>query len=85
MKRAGCVVLLLASMLVIIGVAGASDREAINEVSANAYLAIATVSGCFSAFGLYLEDAREKRSGYWQEVHRRIRDDRGGCDSEDEG
>lgn len=53
-------VLILASIITLVGVAGASDNEAINIIKADALCALACIATGIGLFGLWLEDAREK-------------------------
>lgn len=56
-------VLIMASIITLVGVAGASDNETINIVKADALCALAVVATGIGLFGLWLEDAREKNKG----------------------
>lgn len=63
MKRGLYMVLILASIIMLIGVAGASDNEAINIIKADALCALSCIATGIGLFGLWLEDAREKNKG----------------------
>lgn len=63
MKRGLYMVLILVSIIGLIGVAGASDNEAISLIKADALCALAVIATGIGLFGLWLEDAREKNKG----------------------
>lgn len=63
MKRGLYMVLIMASIIALVGVAGASDNEAIDIVKADALCALAVIATGIGLFGLWLEDAREKNKG----------------------
>ena len=63
MKRGLYMVLIMASIILLVGVAGASDNEAINIIRADALCALACIATGIGLFGLWLEDARENNKG----------------------
>ncbi len=62
MKRGVYGTIVIAAVIVLIGVAGASDNEAINIIKADALCAISLAMVGIGLFGLYLEDARERNN-----------------------
>lgn len=68
MKRGLYMVLIMVSIITLVGVAGASDNEAIDIVKADALCALAVVATGIGLFGLWLEDAREKNKGGYSYV-----------------
>lgn len=62
MKRGVYGAIVIAAVIMLIGVAGASDHEAINIIKADALCALSLAMVGIGLFGLYLEDARERNS-----------------------
>lgn len=62
MKRGVYGTIVIAAVIMLIGVAGASDNEAINIIKADALCALSLAMVGIGLFGLYLEDARERNS-----------------------
>ncbi len=61
MKRAIWSILLIAGLLLVLGTAGASDRDAISDRQVSVYLTCGAVAVGMSLFGLYLENERESK------------------------
>lgn len=62
MKRGVYGTIVIAAVIILIGVAGASDNEAINIIKADALCTLSLAMVGIGLFGLYLEDARERNS-----------------------